>query len=320
MIVVAELIWPEGLQVLGRAGAVRYDPELHRRAGELAAALAGAEALVVRNRTRVTADLLALAPRLRVVGRLGAGLDNVDVAACRRRGVEVVYAPAANAVSVAEMTLALLLALARRLPQADAHVRAGGWDRQAFAGTELAGKVLGILGFGRIGRLVAERARPFGLTLLTAHPRLAPEHPDLARLGVRLVTLDHLLAQSDFLVVLLPLNATTRGFLDARALARLKPGAFLIAVGRGGVVDEAALAAALEEGRLGGAALDVRAAEPPAPGDPVTERLNRLPNVILTPHVAGLTEEAQRRTCAQVAEDVLRVLSGRPPLHPAPPA
>lgn len=320
MIVVAELIWPEGLQVLARAGAVRYEPELHRRADDLAAALAGAEALVVRNRTRVTADLLALAPRLRVVGRLGAGLDNVDVAACRRRGVEVVYAPAANVVSVAEMTLALLLALARRLPQADAHVRAGGWDRQAFVGVELAGKALGILGFGRVGRLVAERARPFGMRLLTAHPRLRPDDPDLTRLGVQLLPFDELLAASDLLAVLLPLNQTTCGLLDARALARLRPGSLLVAVGRGGVVDEAALAAALEEGRLGGAALDVRAAEPPAPGDPVAGRLHRLPNVILTPHVAALTAEAQRRTCVQVAEDVGRVLAGQAPLNPAPTA
>lgn len=324
MIVVAELMWPEGLAVLAEggaagAGAVRYDPDLHRRPEDLAAALAGgARALVVRNRTRVDAALLKAAPRLRVVGRLGAGLDNVDVAACRRRGVEVVYAPDANAVSVAEMTLALVLALARRLPPADAHVRGGGWDREAFAGVELDGKTLGILGFGRVGRLVAERARAFGMALLTHHPRLAPDHPDLARLGVRLVPLADLLAGCDVLTVHLPLTAATRGLLDAAALARLRPGAFLVDVGRGGVVDEAALAGALEQGRLAGAALDVRAAEPPDPGDPVAARLARLPNVLLTPHVAGLTAEAQRRTCIGVARDVLRVLAGDPPVHPAP--
>lgn len=337
MIVVAEMMWPEGLAVLegggagaepgagpgGAAGAggeaVRYDPDLHRRPGDLAAALAaGARALVVRNRTRVDARLLAAAPALRVVGRLGAGLDNVDVAACRRRGVEVVHAPDANAVSVAEMTLALVLALARRLAPADAHVRGGGWERQAFAGMELDGKTLGILGFGRIGRLVAGRARAFGMRLLTHHPRLSAGDPDLVRLGVELVPLDDLLAGCDVLTVHLPLTPATRNLLDAAALARLRPGAHLVNVGRGGVVDEAALADALEQGRLAGAALDVRASEPPGAGDPVAARLNRLPNVLLTPHVAGLTAEAQRRTCLQVARDVLRVLAGEPPLLPAP--
>lgn len=316
-IVVAELIWAEGLRILATAGPTRYDPDLWRRPDDLAAGLAGARALVVRNRTRVDAALLDAAPRLRVVGRLGAGLDNIDLAACRARGVGVVHAPGANAVSVAEMTIGLLLALARKIPGADASVRAGGWDREAFSGVELAGKDLGILGFGRIGRLVAERARAFGLRIATSHPRLTPGDPGLQRVGARLVGLEELLGAADALTVHLPLTPQTRGLLGRRELALMKPAAFLVQVGRGGVVDEAALADALEGGRLAGAALDVRESEPPAAGDPVAARLARLWNVILTPHVAGLTTESQRRVCVEVAQDVARVLAGEGPRHPA---
>ncbi len=317
-VVVAELMWEEGLSLLRRAGVeVVYDPDLFRAPARLARRLGGAAALIVRNRTRVDAALLDAAPRLRAVGRLGAGLDNLDVAACRRRGIEVVYAPGANAVSVAEMTMALILALARRIPAADRHVRRGGWDREAHAGVELAGRTLGILGFGRIGRLVAARARVFGMQVTVSHPRMQPDDPSLTAAQARLVDLPTLLGTCDVLSLHLPLTPETAGLIGAGELALIKPTAFLVNTGRGGVVDEEALAQALLAGRLAGAALDVCATEPPRRGG-AAGVLARLPNVILTPHVAGLTDAAQRRTCLQVADDVLRVLRGEPPREPAP--
>lgn len=312
-ITITETMWEPGLALLRTAGPTLYDPDLHRNPGRLVADLADARALVVRNSTRVTAELLAAAPVLQVVGRLGAGLDNVDLQACRRRGVAVVYAPGANAVSVAEHTLALILALARRLCPAHAAAREGRWEREALAGTELAGKTLGILGFGSIGRLVAERARALGMAIAVHHPRLSPADPDLTRLEARLVSLADLLRQADYLTLHLPLADGTRGILGEAELQSMKPGACLINTARGGLVDEDALARALQHGPLTGAALDVRSQEPPAPNDPLAP----LPQVLLTPHVAGLTKEAQARTCLMVAEDVLRVLREAPPLHPA---
>lgn len=317
-IVVAELMWLEGLDILRECGEVMYDPDLWQFPGDLAARLACADALVVRNRTRVTGNLLDRAPALRGVGRLGAGLDNIDLAACRSRGVEVVYAPGVNAVSVAEMTMGLILALVRRIPAADNTVRRGRWERRLCTGTELMGKSLGIVGFGRIGRLVAARARVFGMEVLVHHPRLSPTDPDLTRMDGRLFGLEELLRAVDFLTLHLPLTTKTRCLIGARELALMKSTACLVNTGRGGVVDETALADALAGGALAGAALDVRDEEPPPTGHPLVERLNRLPNIILTPHVAGLTREAQIRTCTLVAGDVARILAGEPPLRPAP--
>lgn len=305
---------PDGIRLLAREAEVDYRPDLWRDPAALARAAAGADALVVRNETRVDGRLLAAAPRLRVVGRLGSGLDNVDVEAARRRGVTVVYAPEAHADSVAEHALALLLALARRIPAADRHVRAGGWDRVAYQGTELRGKTLAVLGFGRVGRRVAVLARGLGMRVLAHHPRKPPDHPDWAAAGAEPVGLRELFAAADALSIHLPLTPATRRFVDARRLAWLRPGALLVNTGRGEVLDERALLVALRSGRLGGAALDVRRREPPPRPDP----LARLPNVILTPHVAGLTQEAQRRVACQVAADVLRVLRGEPPQWPVP--
>ncbi len=311
MIVVSEHCHPAGLALLGRRQPLHYDPGLHADPGRLREAAASATALVVRNRTRVDEELLAGAPRLAVVGRLGSGLDNVDLEACRRRAVTVVHAGGANARAVAEMTLALMLALARRLVPAHTATAAGSWEREMWTGAELAGRRLGILGFGRIGRLVARLGHCLGMRVLTYHPRLAPDDA-LRQGGARLVDLDRLLAESDFLTVHLPLTAETAGFLDGERLSRLRRGAFLVNVARGGIVDEEVLVGLLETGHLGGAALDVRAQEPP-PRDDLAARLAALPNVILTPHVAAFTGEAQRRVSLTVAGGVLRVLSGRPP-------
>jgi len=312
-VLVAEQAPPElldGLQGL----EVIYEPDLAERPAALREALAGCSGLVVRNRVRVDEDLLdAAGGSLRVVGRLGTGLDNVDVAAAQRRGIHVVYAPWANSASVAEHALALMLALARRLPALDAACRGGAWRRDA-SGIELRGLTLGILGYGAAGRHLAAAARALGMRVITHHPRRPPDHPDLAAAGVEWVDEETLLSQSHVLSVHLPQRPDTIGYLDRRRLALLPPGALLVNTGRGAVVDEAALAEALASGRLGGAALDVRAQEPPPRPDP----LAAFDNVILTPHVAGLTAAAQARVGRQVAEDVRRVLAGLPPLRPAP--
>ncbi|HEX6988072.1 MAG TPA: hydroxyacid dehydrogenase [Bacillota bacterium] len=311
---------PELLAVLqgdddpGHPLEVDYRPDLHAQPDALRVAVSSCDGLVVRNRTRVDDALLdAGGSRLRVVGRLGAGLDNVDVAAARRRGIEVVYAPWANSASVAEHALGLILALARRLTALDAGCRSGRWDRDA-CGTELRGRTLGILGYGAVGRHLALAAGALGMRVITHHPRRAPDHPDLVTAGVQWVDEEALLRQAEILSVHLPQRPDTENYLDRRRLGLLPPGALLVNTGRGGVIDETALADALRSGRLGGAALDVRAQEPPPQPDP----LAALDNVLLTPHVGGLTAAAQARVGRQVGEDIRRVLGGLPPLRPAP--
>lgn len=302
---------PVGVDRLAAAGVTIYDPELWRDRARLSAQLANCTALIVRNQTRVDAALLANAPQLRVVGRLGVGLDNLDLDALRTRGITVVTGGNANAIAVAEYTLAAMLTLARRLPAADQHTKGGGWDRAAFgAGFELHGKTLGLIGLGDIGARVARRALAFGMRVVAHDPLITPQHFAAAELGVALMPLDDLLGESDFISLHVPLLPTTRHLIHAERLARMKPTAALINTSRGGIVDEAALVEALRAGRLGGAALDVRAHEPPEQPDPLAQ----FENVLLTPHIAGLTAESQARVCQAVAEDVLRVLRGERPL------
>lgn len=311
-VVISELIWPPALEPLRAVVQVVYGEDLWRRPDELYAQLADADALIVRNQTQVRDELLAAGPGLKVVGRLGVGLDNIDLAAARARGAQVVFARSANAVAVAEYVFAAMFAAARRLAEATADTRAGGWDRQRFTGGELYGKTLGIVGLGDIGGRLARRAQAFGMQTIAADPQVNASSLVVAEFGVRLVTLDELLAAADFVSLHIPLVPATRQLINAERLAMMKPGAWLINTARGGVVDEAALAAALRAGRPGGAALDVRASEPPGANDPLAE----LPNVILTPHVAGITAEANRRTATMVVDDVLRVLRGERPLNP----
>ncbi|HMQ29480.1 MAG TPA: hydroxyacid dehydrogenase [Chloroflexaceae bacterium] len=313
-VVISELIWEPALEPLRAAGAEPvYAADLWRRPDDLRAALAGAEALVVRNQTRVTGDLLAAAPRLKVVGRLGVGLDNIDLAAARERSVQVVFARSSNAVAVAEYVFAAMFEAARRLAAATADVRAGGWDRQGFTGSELYGKTLGIVGLGDIGGRLARRAQAFGMRIVASDPQVTTSSPTVAEYGVALLPLDRLLAESDFVSLHVPLVPATAGMINAERLALMKPTAWLINTARGGVIDEAALADALRAGRLGGAALDVRASEPPGPDDP----LAGAPNLVLSPHIAGITAESHERTATMVVDDVLRVLGGRAPLNPA---
>lgn len=315
-VLIAEYIDPEGRDILERHADVAHHPECASDRQALLEAIrrlmagSGLDALVVRNRVAVDAEVLRAAGGLRVVGRLGVGLDNVDLDACRTAGVRVVFARGANAEAVCEYVFAALLHLGRRLAAADAAVRAGGWPRQAFIGEELAGQTIGVVGLGEVGRRVAERAAAFGMTVLGADPYLSPEALAGGGIPVRLCAFDALLAAVDVLSLHVPLTPDTAHLLGADALGRLRPGAIIVNTSRGGIIDETALEVALRTGRLRGAALDVRAVEPPAQPDP----LAALPGVLLTPHIAGWTRQALGSVGRMVAEGVLAVLRGeRPP-------
>jgi len=304
-IVIGELMDEAAVASLARDHEVRYEPDLVERRAELLAGLARVEALIVRNRTRVDRELLAAAPSLRVVGRLGVGLDNIDLEACRARGIAVCPATGANDAAVAEYTIGALLLLLRGAFFATAAVLDGSWPREASIGREATGKTLGLVGFGRIAREVAARARALGMAIGAFDPLLPPDDPAWAGVA-RQPTLEDLLASADVASLHVPLTAETRGLLDARRIARMRPGAILINTARGPVVDAAAVATALREGRLAGAALDVFDPEPPGPELLATFR--GCPNLILTPHIAGITVESNRRVSAMVAEAVRRVL------------
>jgi D-3-phosphoglycerate dehydrogenase len=300
-ILISDSLDPSGLSVFAEAGVeVRQLREEERP--QLPEILADYDALVVRSTTKVTADLLRAGKRLKVVGRAGIGVDNVDVAAATDLGVLVVNAPTANLMSATEHTFALLLALARRIPVADASTKAGGWDRK-ITGVELCGKTLGVIGFGRIGQRVAARARGFEMQVVAFDPFLDPGAA--RRLEVELLPLEELLARADVITLHTPLTKETKNLLSHENLGRMKKGALLINCGRGGVVDEEALLAALESGHLGGAALDVFAEEPPR-----DLALVRHPKVVATPHLGAQTREAQERISTETAQMVVAALSG----------
>jgi D-3-phosphoglycerate dehydrogenase len=302
-ILVAESIAPEGVAALQVHHAVDVRTGLSPE--ELQAAVGGYEALVVRSQVAVDAALIAAGSRLQVIGRAGVGVDNVDLEAATRAGITVVNAPTGNTIAAAEHTIALLLALARHVPEADASIRRGEWRRGPLQGVQLRGRTLGIVGLGKIGMAVAERARGLGMTLLGSDPFVTAEQAALR--GVELVPFEDLLARSDAVTVHVPLSRATAALLDAKALARMKPGAFVLNVARGGIVDEPALASALRAGRLGGAGIDVFEAEPPTGSS-----LLDAPNTVLTPHLGASTAEAQVAVAEEIAEQVLDVLAGRP--------
>jgi D-3-phosphoglycerate dehydrogenase len=301
-ILIADPLEASGLDILRAAGA---DVTVLAAADRdrLAERVADADALVVRSATRVTRELLAAAPRLRVVGRAGIGVDNVDVPAATERGVLVVNAPTANVLSATEHTFAMLLSLARRVPAADASMKRGEWDRKSFLGVELQGKTLGVVGFGRIGQRVAARARGFEMSVLAYDPFLEPSVA--RRLEVEQAPLDELLARADVVTLHTPLTPETRNLLDAPRIAKLKRGALVVNCGRGGTLDEAALLAALESGAVGGAALDVFEQEPTP-----RHELVRHPRVVASPHIGAQTVEAQERIAIETARMVLAALDG----------
>ncbi|MDP4024643.1 NAD(P)-dependent oxidoreductase [Methylobacterium sp. NEAU 140] len=288
-----------------------YDPGLVDRPDDLAAALAGADALIVRNRTQVRGALLAAAQDLAVVGRLGVGLDNIDVAACRARGIAVYPATGANDGAVAEYVIAAAMLLLRGAYGASAQVAAGAWPRNALMGREIGGKRLGLVGFGAIARETARRAAALGMAVAAHDPFLAPDDPawSPAHGPVARSELDALIAGSDVLSLHVPLTDATRGLIDAAALARMPRGAVLINAARGGVVDEPAVADALRSGHLGGAALDVFDREPLDAGGGAV--FADVPNLILTPHIAGVSRESNVRVSAVTARAVRRHLTER---------
>src|SRR5580693_2303525 len=301
IVLITEELSPAGIAVLESGFEIRHADGADRE--QLLAALADADAVIIRSATVIDAEALEHAPKLRVVARAGVGLDNVDVEAATRAGVMVVNAPTSNIVSAAEHAVALLLASARNVPQAMASLRSGQWKRSAFTGVELQDKVAGILGLGKIGVLVAQRLAAFGMTVIAYDPYVAAARA--AQIGVRLVGLDELLAESDFISVHLPKNAETVGIIGDRQLHMVKPTVRIINAARGGIVDEGALASALTDGRVAGAALDVYAREP------CTESpLFGLPNVVVTPHLGASTHEAQEKAGTQVARSVRLALAG----------
>jgi D-3-phosphoglycerate dehydrogenase len=310
-VLVTEDLRGPALEALTAEARVAVEPGLWREPPRLRARLPEFDALMVRNQTRVDAALIGAAPRLQVIGRCGVGLDNIDLDAASRAGVVVTFAPAASTNAVAELAIGLALALARGVPAADRHVRGGGWDRMRFAGVELEGKTLGVVGCGRIGLRTAAKARALGLRVVGHDPFVAPDALELRELGLALRPLGELLAEADVGSLHLPETPGTRGLFGAAEFAAMKRGALFVNTARGGLVDEAALAAALAGGQLGGAALDVRAEEPPAALGP----LAGLDNVILTPHVGAFTREAQAAVMQAVCADVAAVLRGERARH-----
>jgi D-3-phosphoglycerate dehydrogenase len=303
-ILVTETIAEEGLAALRAAAQVDVKTDLDK--ARLVELLPEYDALVVRSATKVTAEVLQAGARLRVVGRAGTGVDNIDVEAATQHGIIVVNAPAANSVAAAELTVAFIMALARRLPQAHASLQGGKWERSKFMGFEVRGKTLGLVGLGRIGTEVARRARGLEMSILAYDPVVSTDRAD--QLGVTLATLEDVLAQSDFVSVHVPLIDSTRHLINAARLAQMKPTAYLVNAARGGIVDEAALADALERHVIAGAALDVYEQEPPT-GSPLLGH----PNLVTTPHLGASTVEAQALAGMDVAEGVLAALAGGTP-------
>jgi (S)-sulfolactate dehydrogenase len=307
-IVITEFMDERAVAQLRARHEVLYDPKLVDDGPRLLREAAGCEALVVRNRTQVRGELLAALGRCRVVGRLGVGLDNIDVAGCEARGLPVIPATGANALSVAEYVIGTAMLLLRGVYQSTGEVAAGRWPRTPLSnGRELAGKTLGLIGFGSIGQLTARLARALGMEVIAFDAMLDTDHPAYQQSGVRGTGLEEVMTTSDVLSLHVPLVDSTRGLLDAARIGAMKKGAVLINTARGGIIDEQALAASLKAGHLGGAAIDVFGSEPL----PAAPHFEGCPNLVLTPHVAGVTAEANERVSFLIAEKVAEVLEGR---------
>ncbi|MGD8957004.1 MAG: hydroxyacid dehydrogenase [Chromatiaceae bacterium] len=306
-VVICEFMDQAAVDGLAAEFDVMYDPGLVDRPDALEAVVAGARALVVRNRTQVRGALLDAASSLQVVGRLGVGLDNIDLAACERRGIDVCPATGANDVAVAEYVIATAMLLLRNAYLAGPDVVAGEWPRQRCMGRETGGKVLGLVGFGGIARETARRARALGMHIMAHDPFVADEDP--AWHDVERSDLDVLLSRSDVVSLHVPLTGVTRGLLDAQRIGGMKRGAVLINTARGGTVDEDAVIDALKSGQLGGAALDVFESEPVSAASGA--RFTGIANLVLTPHIAGVTQESNVRVSAVTADNVRRVLIER---------
>ncbi len=301
-ILVSDTLSEAGLDILRKAPGVEvvYKPGL--KEADLAAAIPGFDALVIRSGSKVTAKVIAAAKGLRVIGRAGIGVDNVDVPAASKHGIVVMNTPTGNAVTTAEHAISLLMSLARKIPQATASMRAGKWEKSKFQGHELSGKTLGVIGLGNIGRIVASRARGLQMNVMGYDPVMTPERA--AALGIELVGLDAIWARADAITVHTPLTAETRGLINDATVEKLKPGVLLVNCARGGIYDEAALVRGLESKKIGGVALDVFTEEPPG-ALPILQR----DDVICTPHLGASTEEAQERVALEIAEQVVAYLT-----------
>lgn len=269
---------------------------------EFASALIAADALIVRSATQVSRDLLSRAPKLKAVGRAGVGVDNIDIPAASERGIAVFNAPGGNTTAAAELTMGLVISVARKIPAAEASVRSGRWNRSEFKGVELKGKTLGLIGAGRIGSEVATRCQAFGMVVIASDPYLSPTRAE--ELSVELTSLDEVIQRADFISIHVPLTEETMGMCGADEFKRMKESAFIVNVSRGGVVDEAALARALEDGTIAGAALDVYEEEPLDIDNP----LRNVPNLVLTPHLGASTAEAQVGVATEVAQKIRLLL------------
>lgn len=307
-ILVSDAIAEAGLDILHQAGEVDYRPKLPKE--QLLKMIGEYDALMVRSDTRVTTEVIEAGSRLKVIGRAGVGVDNIDVQAATRRGILVVNSPEGNTVAAAELTMALLLALARKIPQADRSLRSGEWKRVQFIGTELYKKTLGVVGLGKIGRETARRARAFEMKVIGYDPYLPVEH--IHQLGVEPVDLESLFVQSDFITLHTPLTSQTRRMINAESLALMKPGVRIINCARGELLDLDALTDAIEKEHVAGVALDVFPQEPPPAHLPIL----KLPQNVLTPHLGASTEEAQSKVAVDVAEQIVAVLKGSVPRSP----
>ncbi|MCW5223193.1 hydroxyacid dehydrogenase [Verminephrobacter aporrectodeae] len=304
-IVITEFMDLPAVESLCQKFHVVYDPKLVDDAARLMAAVAQADAVVVRNRTQVRGALLAACTRAVVIGRLGVGLDNIDVASCEARGIRVLCATGANSVAVAEYVIATCMVLLRGVYQSSSEVAGGAWPRaQLSTGRETAGKTLGLVGFGGIGRLTARLAQGLGMHVVAHDPLLHNDDAVWTHSGVESMRLSDVLARADVVSLHVPLTPDTRNLLSAERIGSMKKGAIVINTARGGIADEAALARAIKSGALGGAAIDVFDPEPLKAGNPWAA----CPNVILTPHVAGVTAEANARVSTRIAAEVARVL------------
>ncbi|MFZ2492728.1 MAG: phosphoglycerate dehydrogenase [Thermoanaerobaculia bacterium] len=303
-LLVTDTLAESGLDVLRAAADVELDYRPGLQGSDLLSAVAASDGLITRSGTAVTQELVDAGDRLRVIGRAGVGLDNVDVEACTARGILVINAPTANIMSATEHTMAMLLALCRNIPEAHASVKRGEWKRSKFMGTELNAKTLGIIGLGRVGSRVTVRARAFGMRVIAFDPYVATSA--FEKVGAERVTLEALLRTADVITVHTPLSDETRGMIDTAQFEQMKDGVLLVNCARGGIYDEAALGAALESGKVAGAAIDVYSDEPP----PADHPLMLAPNVVLSPHIGANTIEAQDRVAVQTAEMVIEALRG----------
>lgn len=303
-VLISDPLGDRGLEILKRESSIQTEVRTGLPAPELKKIIDQYDAIIVRSGTHLTADLIAAAKRLKVIGRAGVGVDNVDLEAATKQGVIVMNTPEGNTISTCEHTLSLLLSLARNVPQSYNSVKRGEWKRNQFIGAELNGKTLGVIGFGRIGREVCFRAAAFGMKILVHDPFIAKE--SLRQAGVEFTDLDSLIAKSDFITVHVPLTDQTKNMIDQKAFSKMKKGAFLINCARGGLVDEKALYEAIQSGRIRGAALDVFAEEPPQ-----SNPLLGLDQVIATPHLGAATQEAQENVAVAVVEQVVDALLER---------